>query len=164
MTDHPKLSPCHLNRLAYVYVRQSSPDQVQHHRESTERQYGLVERVIALGWRPDAIVTIDDDLGHSASGLEAREGFARMAAAVALGQVGIVVGLEVSRLARNNAAWYRLLDLCRYTDTLIADADGLYDPGHFNDRLVLGLKGTMSEALCRHRHNASYADAAVMWI
>ncbi len=149
MTDQSKLSPRHLNRLAYVYVRQSSPAKVQNHRESTERQYGLAERVIALGWRPDAIVTIDDDLGHSASGLEAREGFARMAAAVALGQVGIVVGLEVSRLARNNAAWYRLLDLCRYTDTLIADADGLYDPGDFNDRLVLGLKGTMSEAELR---------------
>lgn len=146
MTNHPKLSPRHLNRLAYVYVRQSTPAQVQHHRESTERQYGLVERVVALGWRPDDIVTIDDDLGHSASGLEAREGFARMTAAVALGQVGIVVGLEVSRLARNNAAWYRLLDLCRFTDTLIADADGVYNPADFNDRMLLGLKGTMSEA------------------
>ncbi len=146
MTDHTKLSPRHLNRLAYVYVRQSTQAQVQHHRESTERQYGLVERVIALGWQREDIVTIDDDLGHSASGLEAREGFARMAAAVALGQVGIVVGLEVSRLARNNATWHRLLDLCRFTDTLIADADGVYNPADFNDRLVLGLKGTMSEA------------------
>ena len=110
------------------------------------RQYALTERAAALGWPAARITVIDDDLGLSGSSAHHRGGFARMAAEVALGHVGLILGLEVSRLARNNADWYRLLDLCAMTDTLIGDADGLYHPSHFNDRLLLGLKGTMSEA------------------
>jgi DNA invertase Pin-like site-specific DNA recombinase len=146
MTENTKISSTHLARRALVYVRQSSSAQVEHNRESTARQYQLVERATALGWPPGQVSVIDQDLGISGSGLTARSGFAQMTAEVALGHVGIVLGLEVSRLARNNADWYRLLDLCGATDTLIADADGIYHPSMFNDRLVLGLKGTMSEA------------------
>lgn len=146
MTEATKISPTHLARSAFVYVRQSSTAQVEHNRESTDRQYRLVERAIALGWRRDQVSVIDKDLGITGSGLVERSGFAHMTAEVALGRVGIVLGLEVSRLARNNADWYRLLDLCGATDTLIGDGDGIYHPGLFNDRLVLGLKGTMSEA------------------
>jgi DNA invertase Pin-like site-specific DNA recombinase len=146
MTEATKVSSAHLARCAFVYVRQSTTAQVEHNRESTDRQYRLVERAITLGWRRDQVNIIDKDLGISGSGLEERSGFAHMTAEVALGRVGIVLGLEVSRLARNNADWYRLLDLCGVTDTLIGDADGIYHPGLFNDRLVLGLKGTMSEA------------------
>lgn len=146
MTEATKVSSTHLARYAFVYVRQSTTSQVERNRESTDRQYRLVERAIALGWRRDQVNVIDKDLGISGSGLEERSGFAHMTAEVALGRVGIVLGLEVSRLARNNADWYRLLDLCGVTDTLIGDADGIYHPGLFNDRLVLGLKGTMSEA------------------
>ncbi|MFQ5705739.1 MAG: recombinase family protein, partial [Gemmatimonadales bacterium] len=141
-----KVRPEHLRRGACVYVRQSSASQVEHNRESTRRQYALVERAHALGWTPEQISVIDDDLGRSGATTQGRSGFARMTAEVALGHVGIVLGLEVSRLARNNADWYRLLDLCGLTDTLIGDADGIYHPSLFNDRLVLGLKGTMSEA------------------
>ena len=146
MTEFSKITPSHLARLAVVYIRQSTTAQVAHNRESTERQYRLQTLAAQLGWSPAAIRVIDQDLGLSGSGLSTRSGFAELAAAVALGQVGIVLALEVSRLARNNADWYRLLDLCGTTDTLIGDADGLYHPGLFNDRLVLGLKGTMSEA------------------
>lgn len=146
MTETTKVSPTHLARYAFVYVRQSTTAQVEHNRESTDRQYRLLERAIALGWRRDQINIIDKDLGISGSGVAERSGFAHMTAEVALGRVGIVLGLEVSRLARNNADWYRLLDLCGVTDTLIGDGDGIYHPGLFNDRLVLGLKGTMSEA------------------
>ena len=146
MTETTKISSTHLDRCAFVYVRQSSSAQVEHNRESTERQYRLVERAITLGWQRDQVTVIDNDLGISGSGLAERSGFGYMTAQVALGRVGIVLGLEVSRLARNNADWYRLLDLCGATDTLIGDADGIYHPGLFNDRLVLGLKGTMSEA------------------
>jgi DNA invertase Pin-like site-specific DNA recombinase len=146
MSDLTKVKPTHTHRAAVIYVRQSSPAQVEHHRESTERQYALVHRAIDLGWHRDQVTIIDDDQGLSGSGLAKRAGFARLAADVALAKIGIVLGLEVSRLARNNADWYRLLDLCGMTDTLIADADGVYHPALFNDRLVLGLKGTMSEA------------------
>jgi DNA invertase Pin-like site-specific DNA recombinase/predicted DNA-binding transcriptional regulator AlpA len=142
----PKVNSEHLRRGAFVYVRQSTPTQVEHHRESTQRQYALVERARTLGWASEQITVIDEDLGLSGATTEGRSGFARMTAEVALGHVGIVLGLEVSRLARNNADWYRLLDLCGLTNTLIGDADGLYHPSLFNDRLVLGLKGTMSEA------------------
>lgn len=140
------VQPAHLRRSAIVYVRQSTLTQVAHHRESTQRQYALVDRAQALGWRAEQITVIDEDLGLSGATTQGRGGFARLTADVALGQVGIVLGLEVSRLARNNADWYRLLDLCGLTDTLIGDGDGVYHPNHFNDRLVLGLKGTMSEA------------------
>ena len=140
-----KVQSTHLRRPAVVYVRQSTAAQVEHHRESTRRQYDLTERARQLGWRPDQITVIDEDLGLSGATTQGRSGFARMTAQVALGQVGILLGLEVSRLARNNADWYRLLDLCGMTDTLIGDADGVYHPNVFNDRLVLGLKGTFSE-------------------
>lgn len=141
-----KITSDHWRRCAIIYVRQSSVAQVEHHRESTARQYQLAERAVELGWHREHVTILDEDLGISGSGLAERAGFARLTAEVALGHVGIVLGLEVSRLARNNADWYRLLDLCGVTDTLIGDADGIYHPGLFNDRLVLGLKGTMSEA------------------
>ena len=146
MNELSKITADHLGRKAIVYVRQSSTTQVEHNRESTARQYQLVERALAFGWGRDQITVIDKDLGISGSGMAQRAGFARLTAEVGLGHVGLVLGLEVSRLARNNADWYRLLDLCGVTHTLIGDADGIYHPGLFNDRLVLGLKGTMSEA------------------
>jgi DNA invertase Pin-like site-specific DNA recombinase len=143
---HPKIRPSHLGRAAVVYVRQSTPGQTERNVESTDRQYALVERAVELGWSRRAVEVIDEDLGVSGSAGTTRSGFARLTADVALGRVGIVFGLEVSRLARSNADWYRLLDLAGITDTLIADTDGIYHPASFNDRLVLGLKGTMSEA------------------
>ena len=146
MSDLTKINTSHLSRLACVYLRQSSAAQVEHNRESTARQYALVTKAAELGWPAQQVLVIDEDLGVSGSGIVERSGFARLTAEVALGHVGIVLGLEVSRLARNNADWYRLLDLCGLTDTLIGDADGIYHPAMFNDRLVLGLKGTMSEA------------------
>ena len=146
MNEATKITAGHLRRSTCVYVRQSTTAQVEHNRESTERQYRLVDRAVELGWERAQVNIVDKDLGVSGSGLKERSGFAQMTAQVALGHVGIVLGLEVSRLARNNADWYRLLDLCGATDTLIGDADGIYHPGLFNDRLVLGLKGTMSEA------------------
>jgi DNA invertase Pin-like site-specific DNA recombinase len=146
MSDASKVTSSHTHRAAVIYVRQSSSAQVEHNRESTERQYALVHRAVDLGWDREQVTIIDEDLGLSGSGIAKRAGFARLAADVALAKVGIVLGLEVSRLARNNADWYRLLDLCGMTDTLIGDADGVDHPALFNDRLVLGLKGTMSEA------------------
>jgi DNA invertase Pin-like site-specific DNA recombinase len=146
MSDSSKVKLTHTRRAAFVYIRQSSPQQVENNRESTARQYALVERACELGWARELVTVIDEDLGLSGSGAVKRSGFARMTAEVALGHVGIVLGLEVSRLARNNADWYRLLDLCGITDTLIGDSDGLYHPAVFNDRLILGLKGTFSEA------------------
>ena len=146
MSDRTKVTATHISRPAFVYLRQSSPSQVLHNRESTERQYALVNRAIELGWSHEQVMVIDEDLGISGGGEAERSGFARMTTEVALGRVGIVLSLEVSRVARNNAEWYRLLDLCGISDTLIGDSDGLYHPGLFNDRLLLGLKGTMSEA------------------
>ncbi|MGI8792613.1 MAG: recombinase family protein [Acidimicrobiales bacterium] len=143
---HPKIGPTHLGRAAVVYVRQSTPGQTQRNVESTDRQYALVERAVELGWTRPTVEVIDEDLGVSGSAGSARSGFARLTADIALGRVGIVLGLEVLRPARSNADWYRLLDLAGINDTLIADADGIYHPASFNDRLVLGLKGTMSEA------------------
>jgi DNA invertase Pin-like site-specific DNA recombinase len=146
MNDFSKVRPSHTQRAAFVYIRQSSPAQVEYNRESTARQYALVEKACALGWAKEQVIVIDQDLGLSGSGSVKRSGFAHLTTEVALGHVGMVLGLEVSRLARNNADWYRLLDLCGITDTLIGDSDGVYHPALFNDRLVLGLKGTMSEA------------------
>lgn len=146
MNEPTKITTDHLCRSAIIYVRQSTSGQVEKNRESTDRQYQLVDRAIELGWPRAQVKVFDEDLGVSGAGLVERAGFARMTADVALRQVGLVLGLEVSRLARNNADWYRLLDLCGVTDTLIGDADGIYHPALFNDRLVLGLKGTMSEA------------------
>ena len=157
-----KVTASHLARDAYLYVRQSSLKQVLNNTESTVRQYGLKERALALGWPADRIIVIDTDQGQSGASAEGRDGFQRLVAEVGMGRAGIVLGLEVSRLARNNTDWHRLLEICALAGTLILDEDGLYDPGNFNDRLLLGLKGTMSEALCRDRHNASYADPAVM--
>ena len=146
MNDLTKITASHLSRAAYVYLRQSTPAQLEHNRESTERQYALVQKATALGWSSQQIIVIDEDLGISGDGVLERSGFARLTAEVVLGHVGIILGLEVSRLARNNADWYRLLDLCGITNSLIGDGDGIYDPALINDRLLLGLKGTMSEA------------------
>ena len=142
---HQKVKASHLKRTAYLYVRQSSLRQVFENTESTQRQYGLREQAVALGWPLDRIIVIDSDLGLSGASSD-REGFRRLVTEVSLAHVGIVLGLEVSRLARNSTDWHRLLEICALTDTLILDEDGIYDPSHFNDRLLLGLKGTMSEA------------------
>ena len=136
----------HLQRNAYLYVRQSTVRQVIENVESTQRQYALRQRATALGWQVDQIVVIDSDLGQSAAAAVDRRGFQQLVTEVGMGRAGIVLGLEVSRLARNSTDWHRLLEICALTDTLILDEDGIYDPAHFNDRLLLGLKGTMSEA------------------
>jgi len=146
MTERAKITPAHTQRIAYVYIRQSTPAQVEQHRESTARQYALAARARELGWAAEQVIVIDEDLGLSGASSAKRAGFVRLTTEVALGHVGLILGLEVSRLARNNADWYRLLDLCGLTNTLIGDGDGVYHPALFNDRLVLGLKGTMSEA------------------
>src|SRR6478735_2685287 len=144
--SEPKVTAAHLRRAAVVYVRQSTMAQLSRNRESTTRQYDLVTRAVELGWPRAAVRVIDEDLGVSAASATGRSGFAELAVQVGLGEVGIVLALEVSRLARNNADWYRLLDLAGMADTLIADTDGVYHPGLFNDRMLLGMKGTMSEA------------------
>src|SRR5713101_608082 len=146
MITQGKVTADHLRRLAYLYIRQSSLHQVHEHRESTARQYDLKRRAQALGWTAEQLIIIDEDLGLSGASAAQRSGFQRMVAEVGLGRVGVVMGLEVSRLARNSADWHRLLEICALSETLILDEDGIYDPSHFNDRLLLGLKGTMSEA------------------
>ena len=146
MQGREKLTGAHLRRRAFVYPRQSSQGQLESNTESTARQYALVERAVELGFARELVVVIDEDLGISADGTAERSGFQRLTAEVALGHAGLVLGLEVSRVARNNSDWYRLLDLCGVTDTVIGDFDGLYHPGSFNDRLLLGMKGTISEA------------------
>lgn len=146
MSMPDKVQASHLKRDAYLYVRQSTLQQVLENTESTERQYALRQRAVALGWPLERIVVIDTDLGHSGASYEDREGFQQLVAEVGMGHAGIVLGLEVSRLARNCSDWHRLLEICALSDTLILDEDGLYDPSHFNDRLLLGLKGAMSEA------------------
>lgn len=146
MNSEMKVTAGHLQRAAYLYIRQSTLRQVFENTESTQRQYALRRRAVTLGWPEERIVVIDHDQGQSGSSTVEREGFQRLVADVGLGKAGIVMGLEVSRLARNCADWHRLLEICGLTHTLILDEDGLYDPGLFNDRLLLGLKGTMSEA------------------
>ena len=136
----------HQDRLAVVYVRQSTVQQVQHHQESTQLQYGLVDHAQKLGWPQDRILVIDEDLGVSGASVEGRHGFQRLLSEVALNHVGLILGIEMSRLARSCKDWYQLLELCALFRTLISDLDGLYDPTSYNDRLLLGLKGTMSEA------------------
>ena len=138
-----KIRPVHLQRAAYVYIRQSTMNQVRNHLESQRRQYELQDRARQLGFTK--VVVIDEDLGVSGSGSRERLGFGRLLSAVCEGQVGAVLALEASRLARNNRDWHHLIDLCVLTDTLVIDGDGVYDPRQLNDRLVLGLKGTMSE-------------------
>src|SRR5215468_8645759 len=146
-SDTPsKVQTRHLKRNAFLYVRQSTLRQVFENSESTKRQYDLRQRAISLGWPVDQVIIIDSDQGQSGKFSADREGFQRLVTEVGLGRAGIVMGLEVSRLARNSSDWHRLLEICALTDTLILDEDGLYDPAHFNDRLLLGLKGTMSEA------------------
>jgi len=141
-----KVTASHLRRDAYLYVRQSTVRQVFENVESTQRQYALRQRAVALGWPDERVFVIDVDLGLSGASATDRQGFQKLVAEVGLGHAGIVLGLEVSRLASNSTDWHRLLEICALTDTLILDEDGVYDPAHFNDRLLLGLKGTMSEA------------------
>ena len=152
-----KIRPEHLRRVVFVYVRQSSPHQVRHHQESRRRQYALADRARTLGFTET--VVIDEDQGKSGSGLQERSGFGRLLTAVCDGQVGAVFAIEASRLARNNRDWYHLIDLCALTDTLILDDDGVYDPRGLNDRLLLGLKGSMAElelGLLRQRARAAF--------
>jgi len=144
--DMHQVNAGHLKRNADLYIRQSTPRQVLENTESTKRQYALQQRALALGWRSDRIVVIDGDLGQSGSSATDREGFQKLVAEVGIGHAGLVIGLEVSRLARNCSDWHRLLEICGFSDTLILDEDNLYNPADFNDRLLLGLKGTMSEA------------------
>jgi DNA invertase Pin-like site-specific DNA recombinase len=141
-----KVTPPHLEHDAYLYIRQSTPRQVLENTESTQRQYALRDRAVALGWPLERIHVIDCDLGKSGSQSAGRDGFQKLVSEVALGKAGLVMGLEVSRLARNSADWHRLIELCSLAGALILDEDGIYDPANFNDRLLLGLKGTMSEA------------------
>ena len=141
-----KVQPWHYERLAIVYVRQSDPHQVLTHQESTRLQYGLTTRAAALGWSADRVLVIDDDLGKSGTTTEGRSGFQRLVSEVSVDHVGIILGVEMSRLARSCKDWYQLLEICALFGTLLADLDGIYDPAQYNDRLLLGLKGTMSEA------------------
>ena len=141
-----KVQSWHRDRLAAVYVRQSTAAQVADHAESTRLQYGLAERAVTLGWAPSRVLVIDEDLGRSASGADARPGFARLVSEVGLDHVGIVLGIEMSRLARSGREWHQLLELCALSGALLGDLDGVYDPAEHNDRLLLGLKGTISEA------------------
>src|SRR5208282_4654948 len=141
-----KVTSAHLERDAYLYIRQSTARQVIENTESTLRQYALRELAVTYGWPLERIHIIDNDLGKSGATAQHRDGFQELVSEVALGKAGIVMGLEVSRLARNSADWHRLIELCAMTGALILDQDGTYDPTSFNDRLVLGLKGTMSEA------------------
>ncbi len=141
-----KIGPVHLQRLAVVYVRQSTAQQVLRHEESTRLQYGLVDRARELGWPEERILLIDDDLGHSAAEGQRRAGFQRLVSEVSLDHVGMIFGVEISRLARSSKDWHQLLEICTLFGTLISDSDGICDPSDFNDRMLLGLKGTMSEA------------------
>lgn len=141
-----KIRPEHRDRVAVIYVRQSTKHQVVEHRESTRLQYALVDRAAALGWARSRITVIDDDLGRSAAVPDGRPGFQKLVTEVTMGRVGLVVGIEMSRLARCGRDWHQLLELCSLAGTLLADPDGVYDPSYYNDRLLLGLKGTMSEA------------------
>lgn len=139
MNEQKKVTASHLGRRAFLYVRQSTLQQVFGNPESTQRQYDLRGRAVALGWPEESIVVIDSDLGQSGASAADREGFQKLVGEVGTGRAGIVMGLEVSRLARNSSDWHSLLEICALTNTLILDEDGIYDPAHFNDRLLLGL-------------------------
>ena len=141
-----KIGPSHLERLAVVYVRQSTAQQVLDHQESTRLQYGLLARARQMGWPEERVLIIDDDLGISGASSEGRAGFRRLVSEVSLNHVGLILGVEMSRLARSSKDWHQLLEICAIFGTLISDLDGVYDPSQYNDRLLLGLKGTMSEA------------------
>src|ERR671936_1347666 len=151
-----KVDERHLARLAVVYVRQSTRQQVLDHGESTRLQYGLVQRAVGLGWPTSRVLVIDEDQGKSGASTAGRVGFGRLVTELTMGHVGLVLGIEMSRLARSGADWYQLLALCALSGALLADADGVYDPVDYNDRLLLGLKGTMSEA---ELHLPEAADA-----
>jgi DNA invertase Pin-like site-specific DNA recombinase len=151
-----KVKPSHLDKLAIVYVRQSTPQQVLQHRESTARQYGLVDRAVVLGWPREQVLVIDDDLGLSGASSENRNGFQKLLAEISNDAVGLVLGLEMSRLSRSGKDWHALLELCAIYQTLLADTDGIYNPSDHNDRLLLGLKGTMSEAELHILKNRMY--------
>jgi DNA invertase Pin-like site-specific DNA recombinase len=158
-----KVTTAHRQRLAIVYVRQSSKQQVLDHGESTRLQYALVDRAVALGWVASRVVVIDDDLGKSGASAVDRAGFQRLVTEITMGHVGLVLGIEMSRLARSGRDWYQLLELCSLSGALLADTDGVYDPGEYNDRLLLGLKGTMSEAelyLIKQRMQAGRVNKA----
>ena len=146
LESNSKVTASHLKHDAYLYVRQSTMRQLFENQASTQRQYSLRQRALALGWTVEQVQIIDSDQGQSGASAADREGFQKLVVEVSLGRAGIVMGLEVSRLARNNADWHRLLEICALSDTLILDEDGLYNPNDFNDRLLLGLKGAMSEA------------------
>src|SRR6478609_4558302 len=145
-TPDERLTPARRAKLAYIYVRQSSMTQVKHHQESTELQYRLVDRAIALGWPKDRVHIIDEDLGKSGAGHADRQGFQKLIAEIGLGNAGLVISLDASRLARNNRDWHQLLELCSLFGVIIADGERLYDPSAYHDRLLLGLSGIMSEA------------------
>jgi DNA invertase Pin-like site-specific DNA recombinase len=149
---NPKIAEHHRSRPAYIYLRQSTPSQVRHHQESTERQYALREKALELGWSESLIHTLDRDLGKTGTEMARREDFKTLVAEVSMGQVGAVFALEVSRLARSNLDWHRLLELCALTETLVIDEDGCYDPADFNDGLLLGLKGAMAQAELHFLH------------
>lgn len=149
---NPKIGEHHRSRSAYIYLRQSTPGQVRHHQESTERQYALREKALELGWSQSLIRILDRDLGKTGTEMAGREDFKTLVADVSMGQVGAVFALEVSRLARSNLDWHRLLELCALTTTLVIDEDGCYDPADFNDGLLLGLKGTMAQAELHFLH------------
>src|ERR1700674_2490247 len=149
---NPKISDDHRRKPAYVYLRQSTPGQVRHHQESTERQYALREKARELGWSEAAIRTLDGDLGMTGTEMTKREDFKTLVADVSMGQVGAVFALEASRLARSNLDWHRLLEVCALTTTLVIDEDGCYDPADFNDGLLLGLKGAMAQAELHFLH------------
>jgi DNA invertase Pin-like site-specific DNA recombinase len=148
-----KICPRHLERRAFIYVRQSTLAQVRHHTASTARQYDLTERAQELGWTAEQVVVLDGDQGHSGSSANGRDAFQTLIAEVGLGHAGAILSLEVSRLARSCSDWYRLLEICALTDTLVVDEEGVYDPGQYNDRLLLGFKGTMSEAELHWLHS-----------
>src|SRR6266545_3570537 len=149
---NPKIAEHHRSKPAYIYLRQSTPGQVRHHQESTERQYALRQMALEMGWSQSLIRTLDRDLGKTGTEMTAREDFKVLVADVSMGQVGAVFALEVSRLARSNLDWLRLLELCALTSTLVIDEDGCYDPADFNDGLLLGLKGTMAQAELHFLH------------
>ena len=151
-----KIKDWHLQRKGIVYIRQSTPQQVIDHRESGDRQYALAHRATLLGWPEDRVEVVDEDQGCSGQSAAGRLGFQYLLAEVSLDHVGIIFGLEMSRLARSNKDWHQLLELCAIFRTLLADQDGLYDPTDFNDRLLLGLKGTMSEAELHILRNRMY--------
>ncbi len=162
MNGEHKITSSHRQRAALIYLRQSSMAQVREHTESTRSQYALADKAAVLGWPRSDIEVIDTDLGISGKWGVAREGFTELVTRVCSGDVGAIFGIEITRLARSNADVARLAEFARITGTLLIDPDGVYDPADVNDRVLLGFKGTMGEALCRIPDNASYADFSVM--